>query len=612
MKPAWGIHLRHCSISILTVLIAVVYATSGEETSARSRLQQLRKERAKKGSTEKAAPAVSDWSSEDDVRYIDAMLGEEWTALGFPVAGPCTDGEFVRRATLDLLGRVPTLDETHAFLANRSSDSRTKLIHRLLASEEHGRHLANIWADLMIPIGPDDNVRGPNQNVNPDGLKNWLEKEFNRNVSWKEIVGSLIAANGRWDENGAVNFMLARLRQNNTAEMTAFTTRLFLSVQTQCTECHDHPWNEWKQDQFHGIDAFFKGTRERRVTRTLDDGRIATDYYELEETPIAGLRDIGTYFERRNGLVVMVPPTYLDGRDLRALRRGAKAVTLGATNVPLDPLGNDAVEALFADDNPVANDSDPVYLRQVLADTITADDNPYFARSFVNRMWYLYFGHSFVKNVDDFDNGQDEPTMPDLLDRLAKDFQLHGYDVRRLEKWICTSKAYGLASKPKSRDYSEALGFFTFQLMKPMTPDQLYDSLLAVTQFHKADARQNPAERRQRFLREIQTTFGTTELQTSAPRYDGTITQALMLMNSPLLTQACSCEPGTFLHQLAMNQGMTNEEKVDAIYLSALSRKPTGPERKVIEAMFRAQSVPDTLSDVLWAVVNSAEFILNH
>jgi hypothetical protein len=576
------------------------------EQSARKKLEQLRKQRGKQSERrDGAAEAV--WANPDDVTYIDELLDQEWKALGFPVTEVCTDGEFLRRATLDILGRIPTLSETREFLQNRQPNRRTKLIERLLSSEEYGTNFANVWVKLMITGGDDD---GNNRDVNPEKLHAWLQTQFNRNTPWNEIVSELISATGRWDENPAVNFIVANQMQGSTVQVTSYLTKLFLCVQTQCTECHDHPWNEWKQEQFHGLNAFFLGTRERRVTQTLPNGQIATDYYELDDIPYQKLSDKGTFFERRSGLQVFAMPTYLDGRDIHSILRGVKApgpagqasLTASADNEPFRFL-NENDEHLRA----------PVYLRQILAKVITSDDNPYFARAIVNRMWYHFFGHSFIKNVDDFDNGIDEPTMPELLDRLAADFRRHGYDLKRLARWIATSKAYTLSSRIKGKPNEEAVGFFTYFLVKPLTPEQLYDSVLTYTEVDKASKSANPAAERAAFLREFRQTFGTTESATSAPKYEGTITQALMLMNSALISRATACVPGSFLHRLATDATKSDEQKVEELYLAALCRRPTGQERAALGKVFRvAKTREEALQDVMWVLLNTPEFVLNH
>ncbi|MGL5094643.1 MAG: DUF1549 domain-containing protein, partial [Planctomycetia bacterium] len=433
--------------------LAPVAAAPPEGSSAKSKLEELRKQREREKPAQRAAPVKNDakndakfpWATPDDVTYIDSTLDEEWKAVGFPVSERCTDGEFLRRASLDVIGRVPSMEEIEQFDKTPAATRREDLINRLLASDEYGKHWANIWSKLMVTGGNDG---GNNQDVNPGALRSWLEKEFNRNTPWNTVVTELLTATGRWDENGAVNFIIANNMDNSSVQTTSFMTRLFLGVQSQCTECHDHPWNEWKQEQFHGMNAFFLGTKEMRATTTTMGGQLTTDYYSLVEMPMQDSDQKGAFFERRNGLTVFTPPTYIDGRDVQGLVRGEKARVKDALPAVADV--SEAAQLRLLDET--AEAGEPIFLRKELAKAMTADDNPYFARAMVNRLWYNYFGHSFVKNVDDFENGQDEPTIPVLLDKLSEDFRVTGYDLKRLTRWICTSKAYSLSSKMKGKD----------------------------------------------------------------------------------------------------------------------------------------------------------------
>jgi hypothetical protein len=251
-------------------------------------------------------------------------------------------------------------------------------------------------------------------------------------------------------------------------------------------------------------------------------------------------------------------------------------------------------------------------MRRELAKVVTAKDNRFFARALVNRLWHHYMGHSFVRNVDDFDNGQDEPSMPDLLDKLVDDFKAHDYDVKRLTRWICTSKAYGLSSRHRGKENKDQQGFFNAMLVKPLTADQLYDSLMTLTDLPKASKSANAAAERGEFRREFRRTFGVDQEQTSAPKFNGTITQSLMLMNSGLVKRCTSCTEGTLLHRLVTTPGNVSE-KVEKLYLAALSRKPAANEKAMLGALMkRSQNEREFLEDVLWVLVNSGEFVVNY
>lgn len=584
------------------------------DTNWRERLQELRKDR-KEVRSPKRDDATSEypWATPDDVTYLDEMLKEEWEALEFPVAKKCTDNEFVRRATLDIIGRVPTYEETSAFLKHRN---RERLVNELLASEEFGKHWANYWSQRLIPNRGGEFEAGPNQRVNRKALNAWLAKEFNRNRPWNEMVQEMVSARGQWEEVPSTNFVIGNLDGKSSSELTSYLTKLFLCVQIQCTECHAHPWNEWKQHHFHGMNAFFIGTREQRATKTNDNGIVGTDYYTLEEIPYQDLEEKGTFYEMRNGLTLYVLPKFLDDRDVNDLLAGkpARNPEDDEDEASSDDLSFGTDLEMLLNEEKAAPSDEPLYLREILATAMTADDNPYFARAAVNRVWFQMFGHSFIKNVDDFDNGQDEPSMPDLLDRLSEDFVNNGFDFKRLVRWVCTSQAYQLSTQqPNGKYVDEAVGFFTYQLPKPLDPNQLFDSLMTVTKYEQTGKSEDTSEIRRRFTQQIYRTFANDSEVVTVPKYEGTITQALLMMNSQLVNEMTSAKPGSFLHELVNNKNMKLEDKVDAIFLSALSRTANGQEKAAIGR--HAQTVKteeELLQDVMWSTLNSSEFIVNH
>lgn len=559
------------------------------------RLKELRRERSRTSHRADQPVSSADELQKPKLDYIDELVHAGWKENGLRPAKRSTEEEFVRRSTLHLLGRVPTLAETQKYLKNRSADRRSEWIDQLLESDEFGANFANVWINLLIP----QNIADA-RDSDRDALHAWLEREFNRNRPWDEMVREMISATGRWDQNPAVNFVLANQDANNSVRTTSMVTRLFLGLQTQCAECHDHKWNDkLKQETFHGINAFFVGTREQRATRAAG-GQMVTDYWTLEDVPYQNLPTTmqGVNFERRNGLTIFQKPEYLDGRDLNTL--------MGVSDQ------TDDVRKYLAP----ARDQKPVFLRKQLADVITADDNPYFAKAIVNRLWFHLLGHSFTENVDDMDNGLDDPTMPELFDRLAGDFVASGHDLKQLVRWITNSECYNLSSRVPSSSPEDAIGFFNYQLVKPMTPEQLYDSILTLTQIDRSAREQNTSAERKQFINEFLQTFGNDELQTSTPTYEGTITQSLMLMNSRLMDRVCGCSPGSWLHQLVTDESINDRQRMESIYLAALSRKPTRNEERAVGQMLASSRDAGerilVFSDVLWAIVNSAEFMFNY
>ena len=364
------------------------------------------------------------------VSKIDKAIADAWEKAGVKPARPATDDEFLRRAYLDLLGRIPNVQEARAFLNTRESDKRGKLVEYLLNHPDYAKNFATQWSVLLIGRGNQGRM------VDRAVLTNWLRKQFGAERPWNEIVHELVSSSGSNKENGAVNYVLAHL-EFGAVPLTSRTTRLFLGQQIQCTQCHDHPSNDWKQADFWGINAFFKGIRTEDVRKANATGLEAYDHTEVRDEPT----DAYVSFDRRNGMVGIAFPRFLDGRKISQ--------------------GNDVIR------------------RAELGKLIADPKNEALAKAFVNRMWAHFLGRGIVHPVDDF-GPHNPPSHPELLDQLAKDFQESGYDVKKLCRWIMASRAYQLSSiKPKGSEKDE--GLFTAMQLKPMTPEQLFDSLLSAT-----------------------------------------------------------------------------------------------------------------------------------
>jgi hypothetical protein len=497
--------------------------------------------------------------------FIDQLIEEAWSKAGVKPARPATDEEFLRRAYLDLLGRIPSVQEARAFLSTRESDKRGKLIEYLLDHQDYASNLAAQWTVLLI------GRKNPGRMVDRPALTSWLRKQFAADRPWNEIVGELVASTGSNKENGAVNYVLAHL-EFDAVPLTSLTTRLFLGQQIQCTQCHDHPSNEWKQLDFWGINAFFKGMRTKNVNKPNATGLVAYDHTELTDQPT----DAYVRFDRRNGLVGVAFPRYLDGRK-------------------------------------ISQNAD-VIRRAELAKLIADPNNEALAKSFVNRMWAHFLGRGFVNPVDDF-GAHNPPTHPELLDKLAQEFKAGGYSVKTLCRWIMRSRAYQLSSV-KSRAGDKDEGVFDRMQLKPMSPEQLFDSLLTATRANRTGSVEEVQRKRDAWLRQFLFTFANDEAEESTS-FHGTIPQALMMMNGPMMNEALSGRPGSFLGDVveqAARQARSPETfMVDSIYLAALSRRPTAKE--LAQAAQYLGSFPDTLQvlqDLFWALLNSNEFVLIH
>ncbi len=499
------------------------------------------------------------------VAAIDRSIAEGWEKAGIKPARAATDEEYLRRAYLDVLGRIPNIQEARAFLSTREADKRGKLVEYLLNHPDYAKNFATQWSILLIGRG------NQGRRVDRPALTSWLRKQFGSERPWNEVVHDLVSSSGSNKENGAVNFILAHM-EAEAVPLTSRTTRLFLGQQIQCTQCHDHPSNDWKQADFWGINAFFKGVRAREVTKADSTGLEAYDHTELRDEPT----DRYSSFDRRNGMVGIAFPRFLDGRKISQ--------------------GPDVIR------------------RAELGNLIADPKNEMLAKAFVNRLWAHFLGRGFVNPVDDF-GPHNQPSHPELLDQLAKDFRESGYDVKKLCRWIMASKAYQLSSiKGKGSEKEEGL-FSTMQL-KPMTPEQLFDSLLTATMAHKAGTSDEGGRRRDAWMRQFLFAFANDEAE-EGTSFQGTIPQALMMMNGELMQEALSGKQGSFLCEVIQQAGRTGRapenQMIESLYLGALSRRPTAKE--LSQSRHYLEAFPDSLQvlqDLFWALLNSNEFILIH
>ena len=323
---------------------------------------------------------------------IDHHLAARWKNAKAEPAPRADDAEFLRRVYLDISGRIPTPNDVHEFLADNDPDKRRKLVDELLDSPRHALHFANLWRAQLIPeVAASDEAH-----FFQPGFEAWLRQKFRANSPYDQLVRELlttpIAGAKQTPEsvfreadnaNPLAYFAVKDARPENLA---ATTTKLFLGIQIDCAQCHNHPFASWTREQFWNQAAFFAGI-ERQGEGIFAPLNEAIDVREL----------------RPDQLKKTIRPIFLDGKEPTW-----KAKTSS---------------------------------RVALADWITARENPYFARASVNRLWGQFFGRGIVEPVDDF-NDENVPSHPELLDELATSFAASGFDMRDIIRAICMSRAY--------------------------------------------------------------------------------------------------------------------------------------------------------------------------
>jgi len=533
------------------------------------------------------APASSSGSvtgstEADIIAFINAQIQQGWKEGGIKGSPKASDLEWCRRVYLDVIGRVPTPEELKEF-TQLSGDRKSKLMEKLLESdkyvEEYARNFMTVWTNVLIGRPP---ARPDREPTNREGMQQYLRRSFLENKPYDKMVIELVSATGTTKPgqegyNGASNFLVGKLKEG-ASEATSRTARYFLGMQVQCTQCHNHPFNDWKQDQYWGMNAFFKQTamREHRQGASVE-------YSDLENHDFRG--DDGstpekaeTYYELRNGQMQVAYPKFVDG-------------TL------IDPNGY----------------VNKVDRRAELAKLIVKNEN--FGKAIVNRLWAHFLGYGFTKPIDDI-GPHNQSSHPELFDRLGKEFANNGHDLRKLIRWVTLSEAYALSSKVVGKNSKDdpSLGEkpkFSHFYLRQMQAEQLYESLAVMTQKKGTD----PAEHERTkaaWMQQFTVTFGNDEGD-DATTFNGTIPQALMLMNGEMVKSATSVEAGTFLNNLA-NNGQQFGNNVEYMYLSLLARKPSGGDfGAMAQAGLTARGdVLTAYQDIMWALLNCNEFIFIH
>ncbi len=533
------------------------------------------------------------------VKKINSYILQGWTDNEVKPSERALDGEFARRVSLDIVGHIPSYDQLMTFLEDESPDKRSQFVEKLLQDSDYIKNWTNLSANTLV--GRANNRRG-----NRQALERWLRRAIYRNQPYNKFVYELVSAEGSVDRNGAVAFLAGHLNQR-AIPATAITARVFLGLQVQCTQCHNHPFNKWKQAQFWGMNGFFRGTRRQRGTER--------GQFSLVDNPSTG----ALFFELRNGVLQATTRTFVDG-----------------TPVKID---------------------DTTKPRQQLAKLITDPDKPFMALAQVNRIWGHFFGYAFTKPFDDM-GPHNPPSHPELLKYLAKQFKEAGYDTKRLIRWVTASEAYNLTSRQGSAnkvDNPDAGNspLFSRMYVKQFTAEQLYDSLIIATAADKSNRTSEAAQKQRRtWLRQFVRTFGTDENDESTT-FNGTIPQALVMMNGSLIQSAINGGSGAFLRRvldapngdirvkktgkkkpkykpfirgrrrlskkqkekLAAAQAKAVPKRIETLFLVALARKPTQRELDAINTIYRETGYKDAvtgLQDVFWAILNSNEFISNH
>lgn len=517
------------------------------------------------------------------VSFVNAELSQAWIEANVKPADPATDSEWCRRLFVRVLGRIPTVEELQAFTKDKSKDKREQLVDRLLTDEnyveEYARHWSVVWSNILV-----GRTGGRGESLaDREGLEQYLRAALARNKPYDQIVTDLVTATGSAKPgttgyNGAVNFLLDGATGDATLA-TARVARVFMGQQLQCAQCHTHPTQDWSQESFWAFNSFF---RQMHAEKTAEGSRLVNVDFPGQGQ---GSTEGEVFYETPTGLLKTAFPRFIDGTEL--------------------PHGVDF---------PRSGELAVVDRRAELARMIVASEQ--FPKALVNRVWAHFFGYGFTEQVDDM-GPNTTPSQPELLDRMAKEFAAHGYDLKSVIRWAALSDPFGRSSKLgslASKDMPEAgeVALFSRYYSRQMQAEEVYNSLAQAAQIRKTAANEAEVEKaRVDWLAQFSRNMATDDAMEET--HTGDLRQSLIMMNGDLMKRAVSTQHEGLLKSVAASP-MTFDKKVGHLFLSALSREPTKRELQAATTILMngGGNEATALEDIWWALLNSNEFILDH
>jgi hypothetical protein len=617
-----------------------------------------------------AAPAPQEatrlLSQQELADLVDAALAAGWEEQKLEPTAPADDATWLRRLSLDLCGSIPDRAEVERFLTDGATDKRSRKIDEYLADRRFAENLSYLYTNLLLASSGKDAER------TKGWVQPWIESQIAKGVPYRELVHHVIADAGSTTDPGALSFILSYRDAIET--IAGVSARTFLGLQIQCAQCHDHPFDKWKQADFNRFTGFFLDMRADHVPsgrkgvplfRVLD----MTPEWDLKERLhriVAASRDKGEGGEMMGGgsdgamtgspddtmvsdVMRAPPPEMAASRpgtesnfealtELIKLCRRSENGRNGLEQLDADPkkfeefsarLAPDARDLLkrwhdrraafgtagYLDGTPYQA-KENVPRRLALADWMTSADNPWFAKAAVNRMWKLLFAKGLTEPVDDL-SAKDDRVATELLDRLATEFNGHGTDLRFLLGALARTRAYALADSvvPDEAERDRAERWFAAHAPRSFTPEQMTNSLLTATALEDANGRRSagPADSaRARLLDEMAGYFGTKGMGGNES-FAANIPQALFLMNGGYADRGDGMRHSA-MFAIFQDDKRSAAERLRPLFLATLGRPPTAAEAEKLAALalHAKGGIEAGFDDLYWSLLNSTEFHTNH
>lgn len=537
------------------------------------------------------------------------------------------DSTFLRRVYLKLVGRLPSPSAITAFVLDGDPKKRSSVVDSLLETERYGIHWARYWRDVIFSRAQDPRA----ERVAPV-FERWIARHLNDDTGWDAVAKEIVTATGDVSKNGATGLIVAQ--QGETVNVAAEVARVFLGMQLQCAQCHDHPYDAWKREQFHELAAFFPRMRLQRVPGEKRSFQVAS-FNRMRPQRGLLVDDPAKVFERfdANGDAQLARnelPRRLRSRLHRLLRIADrnKDEMLSQEELASIPARRKRPRAehfmpdldhpekrgtlthpkfFLGEQSPPVNAPD-LSRREALASYLTAASNPWFARAFVNRMWTELIGAGFVTPVDDLGPSK-QVQLSGALNALTVGFRESGYSPKWLVRTITRTQAF------VSRSGSTSPGAADLPVAGATTrlgSDSLLDSLAAAFGMDvDGDAVKlgMSGNRRGQSLRGLfRATFGY-DPSTPPDAVLGTLPQALWMMNSRLVNSAVEVRQGSVLQQL-LEENADDTAVIGELYLRVLGRQPSTNEVKICtEYLLEVEARREAFEDIYWSLVNTTEFL---
>ena len=489
--------------------------------------------------------------------FIDEAVFKQLKTLGIPASEVCDDATFVRRTSIDIAGRLPTAEETQRFLTDADANKRAHWIDTLLASDSYADYFATKWTSVLR------NKRVMPSYEHGDFLfHDWIRQSLYENKPYDQFARDILTASGEVSENPPVAWYREAAEPTQEMEDTA---QLFLGMRIQCAHCHHHPFERWSQNDYFGFDAFFSRVGKK-------SGLAKSEFRVYHRRGLASAENIRTHEQ--------VPPAPLGGKP-----------------VVLSP------------------DQDP---RQALVDWMVEADNPFFAPALANRYWKHFFGRGLVEPEDDM-RATNPASNPELLAALAKHIIANKFDLKDLVRTICNSQVYQLSAVPNKFNAGDRQSYSHYY-PKRLTAEVLLDAVdqvtVAPTKFNGMPMGTRAVELPDSgFNSYFLTVFGRPEGSSACEcerSNDANLAQSLHLLNSVDVQQKVAAGIGRAA-ALANDKQHTQAQKIDQIYLEFYSRHPAPEETAVsLDHLARTKNDRAAFEDILWALVNTKEFLFNH